>query len=256
MKILIIFLLLISSSSVFATRDDDMKTLAVTSVGNVAPMFDIVNSIFTQNNYTDISTVPTSGTNNVSVLIKGSWLGGTDGTDDFTATFQVAYSIPLVVIPVGFPNAGQAYTRRVTLYALDHKADLGCTAVSACVIIDFDSSLKRGHLIQTNNGTGATDADGVEIFNSLFEAYWDKSISGKNYVFSKMLDKNIVQDVNDLNSQFVLFYLNDQGVTQANADTLSDGSAYGGAVLNFTNFAVDLASGSTANYAKNLFGLP
>lgn len=185
MKKLIVALSLALSSNSFADALSDAVTAAQESVGNVSAMVSIVNAIFTQKNYTSFSQVPTSGQTNIAVLIKGSWVGGNDGTDDFTATFKVEFGTSQVAIPAGFPSAGDLYSKRLILYAVDQNVNLGCTVSSACLTLDIDSTLKRAHGICTWNSNGTQDADGVDIFSSLSEVFYDKTTS-TNYLKTQM----------------------------------------------------------------------
>lgn len=243
MKKLILALSLIISFNSFASQLSDALSAADESVSNIQAMVEIINSIFTQKNYTSYLQVPTTGQSNVTVHIKGSWVGGTDGTDDFTATFNVVFGTSQVAIPSGFPDAGDLFTRRITLYAVDHNTDLGCTSSNACVTIDFDSTLKRGHAICTWNGNGTQDRNGVDQFSSLSEVFYDKTTS-TNYLKTQMLDKcNYVTNACTTPLAYAV-----EGA--AGSYSLATNPTA------FTDFAYDLASASSAeNILETLFGL-
>lgn len=243
MKKFIIALSCTLSLNSFADALSDAVTAATESVSNVSAMVEIINNVFTQKNYTSFSTVPNSGQTNVSVNIKGSWVGGTDGVNDFIANFKVVFGTSAVAIPAGFPNAGDLFTKKITLYALDHNIDLGCTSTTACITVDFDETLKRGHGICTWNGNGTQDADGVDIFNSLSEVFYDKTTS-VNYLKTQMLDKcNYV--INACTTPLAFALAGSDGSYVLAADPTS-----------FTDFAYDQASGtSLESVLENLFGL-
>ena len=246
MKKLIIALSLAMSFNTFATLLSDTITAAADPVNNVTAMVEIINSIFTQKNYTAFSSVPTSGQTSISVLIKGSWVGGTDGVNDYTATFNVVFGTSSVAIPSGFPDAGNLFTKRLTLYALDHEVDLGCTSTDACIVIDFDATLKRGHAICTERDNGTVDGGGVAIFNSLSEVFYDKTTS-VNYLKTQILDKcNYYSGTCHAGSprSYAMEGTNGSYVL-ATQPTL------------FTDFAYDQANDTSAeSVLRTLFGLP
>ena len=239
MKNLIIILTLLWTIPTFATDTDVVLARTTESTQTAGQLIDLLNQVLTAKAYTAFSSIPTSGEDKMNVTLN-SW----------TVSIRIVYSSSSVTIPAGLPSAGSSYSNRVTIYANNHNIDLGCGVGDACVIIDFDSTLKRGHTITTSYGTGANDPDGVEYFNSLVEVFYDNSVTGTTYITSKMLDLNpgattqqfILNGYRKVNG--VVSYIATPTVVTNNAVTLA-----------LTDFCIDLPTGSSGGQATTLFGL-
>lgn len=252
MKTILTFMLIISTNlalAVTAATPANIKTQAIDAIVNIGTMVDMLNSVFSH--YSSFSSIPTSGSQEMGITIKSGWVYPT--VPDFIANFRVEFSTSNIAIPGGFPNSGNRYTKRISLFAIDHNVQLGCTSLKACVVIDFDSNPARGHLIMTAADTNTTDSDGVKIFNSLFEVYYDKSVSGKNYIYAQMYDDHYTNtnyagtaDLTDLESGYVINNIAAGGAATYDTTTaLTLGASSLTTLLSsffnssFTNFATD-----------------
>lgn len=242
MKKIISLTFILFSLNVFA--DTAAVVSRVTEANATAgQMVEILNQIFIKKGYSSFTQVPTGGHEESATVT----VTDTTVTPNTTSTFitRIVFSSSSVSIPTspaGWPNAGQTYTNKVTIYV--DGCGGGVAGNIACAVIDFDSSLQRGHAVITSNGTfgfalsgqpdmlgnstagnhNATLCDTIldgwlklnsagncsartEIMNSLLEVYYDNSIAGNSLISSKMLDRHVAgADPTNPDKQFILDY--------------------------------------------------
>ena len=163
MKLLAIVLFLFSTSIFAITAEEAARR----GVSEARSMVDIINFTFTKLKVTSCESIPTSGSSSKITVSGRADLFG----DSNTYELYLDYAPPAKVIPAGFPQAGESYDRKFTLYL---EGDIGA-------VVEISCTHNAGVVVQTY------------LSDELIEIHWNVDTAGHYYAQYKQASADPIE---------------------------------------------------------------